>query len=70
MNEKAGSSRAHVKWLNQKRTQGCKEETGMTKVSTMTSKAATSDFIGLDLSDKTAAYVVLSAEGQVIKTEG
>ncbi len=39
----------------------------MTKVSTMTSRAATTDFIGLDLSDKTATYVILSAEGQVIR---
>lgn len=42
----------------------------MTKVSTMvamTGKAAATDFIGLDLSDKTGTYVVLSAEGQVVE---
>jgi len=39
----------------------------MTKVSTMTDKAAATDFIGLDLSDKTGTYVVLSADGQVVR---
>jgi transposase len=39
----------------------------MTKGSTAMRSAAVSDFIGLDLSDKTAAYVVLSAEGEVVR---
>jgi len=39
----------------------------MTKSSTMTGRAAATDFIGLDLSDKTGTYVVLSAEGQVVR---
>lgn len=39
----------------------------MTKVSTAMQEPASTDFIGLDLSDKTATYVVLSAGGEVIK---
>lgn len=39
----------------------------MNKVSTRASgKMAATDFIGLDLSDKTGTYVVLSAEGEVV----
>lgn len=39
----------------------------MTKVSTTASKVAATDFIGLDLSDKTATYVTLSAEGELVQ---
>ncbi len=39
----------------------------MAKVSTMASRAATTDFIGLDLSDKTGTYVVLAADGQIVR---
>lgn len=39
----------------------------MTKVSTMAGTAAATDFIGLDLSDKTGTYVVVSDEGEVAK---
>lgn len=40
----------------------------MTKGSTMmAARAAATDFIGLDLSDKTATYVVVSAEGEVVQ---
>src|SRR5688572_11246068 len=59
--------RAHVKWLNQNALLRCKGGTGMKKVSTGMTTAAARDFIGLDLSDKTATYVVLSAAGEVIQ---
>ena len=42
----------------------CKEETGEMKGNTMGERT---DFIGLDLSDKTGTYVVLSAEGKVVQ---
>ena len=39
----------------------------MSKVSTMVGMASSTDFIGLDLSDRTGTYVVISAEGEVVR---